>query len=288
MFIASLVACGFCLGIYGTALWRLTRREERGLILLCLAATLPMCWVMFFGVRRPLDGWLAEKLGKGELLFWIRSAYAPLTEEPAKLWPVLLLPWVRRALTRENAVRFALALGLGFALGEIFTVAHLLADKNPKIAALPWYQLGGFISERTMTGVIHPAMTSIALVAWRGRIGAVGGIALAMLTHFLANLPIGLAQRHWLGPPMVAQAIVSLWVLCCFVVAVLWLLWLAKGKATGMSLAALVHGTAVCPECGQEYQRGLLTGLNAGGTKRYERCPHCRKWHWTFKKGAIA
>ncbi|MFN8539856.1 MAG: hypothetical protein U0232_20545 [Thermomicrobiales bacterium] len=77
----------------------------------------------------------------------------PLTEEPAKLWP-LLIPAFARRITRENAVRCAVALGLGFGIGEIGFIAQLIyADGD--FNALPWYNFSGFINERFMVCLIH-------------------------------------------------------------------------------------------------------------------------------------
>lgn len=56
---------------------------------------------MYHKVRLPVDEWLSQSFGKGDLLFWIRTTYAPLTEEPAKIWP-LAIPILRRSLTRQN------------------------------------------------------------------------------------------------------------------------------------------------------------------------------------------
>jgi len=41
----------------------------------------------------------------------------------------------------------------------------------------------------------------------------------------------------------------------------------------------LFYSRRVCPECGSGYDAPLFA-LNFGRT-RYERCPHCRRWHWT-------
>src|SRR3954469_3803985 len=160
MLIAAIITIALGLAIFVPILRLLTAREERWLAALCLIATLPMSWAMYHGVRLPLDAWLKATLGEGNVLTWIRTPYAPLTEEPAKLWP-LLLPWVRRRITRENVGRYALALGLGFANGEIFNVFGLVVEKQPQVAAMPWYMLSGFIFERLMTCAIHPAMTSL-------------------------------------------------------------------------------------------------------------------------------
>jgi uncharacterized membrane protein YhfC len=235
---------------------------------------------MFHFVRLPFDHWIAARMAGSPLLFWIRSAYAPLTEEPAKLWP-LLLPAVRRHITAENVGRFALAFGLGFAIGEIVTVADLLLAHDPKLAQQPWWQWNGFIGERLMTCAIHPAMTSLALVGWRRWRSFPLGLALAMTAHWCSNFPIGMSHRGWLGPnPAVAQTIVALWLDACFVAAVIWLILLFAPRAG--SFQARLFGQAICPECGQRYGRAWL-GLNATGGRRYEPCPHCRKWHWTVK-----
>jgi hypothetical protein len=277
MWIALLISLALGLAIFGTILWRLTPRAEIWLVLSCLVATLPMCWLMFHGVRLPIDRWLTAMLGEGNLLSWIRTAYAPLTEEPAKLWP-LALPWVRQAITRDNVARFALALGLGFALGEMATVADLITARKPEIAAMPWYQLGGFIQERLMTCAIHSGMTAIVLVMWRRRSNFVLGLLLAMLAHYLANFPISMGHWGWLGQdPNVSLIVISLWVILCFFLALAGLAWLHFGRSRW---EVLLYGRALCPGCGQSYDR-TICGLNMGTSLRYERCPHCRKWHWT-------
>ncbi len=278
MLIATLVAMLVSLGVFGTWLWCATPVTERRWMSLCLMATLPTCWVMFHGVRMPLDGWLVTLLGDGEALGWLRTAYAPLTEEPAKLWP-LLLPRVRKSITRENIVQVALALGLGFALGEMVTVAGLIAERKPEIAALPWYQLGGFIQERFMTCAIHSGMTAIVLAAWRCGPGFRWGFASATLAHYCANFPIRMAHLGWLGADKnIAQLLVALWVVGCFTIALAWLIGLGGWNSR---LGVIFYGHAICPSCHQPYGRGLFTGFNFGMNLRYERCPLCRKWHWT-------
>jgi hypothetical protein len=280
MWTACFITIAAALAVTAALLCWLFPRAERARGALCFVMILPMSWAMFHLVRRPADEWLAPMLGKTEGFWWLRMAYAPLTEEPAKLWP-LLIPLVRRWITRENIGRYALALGLGFATGEIFTVAGLVLEKQPQLAGMPWYMLSGFIVERLMTCAIHPAMTSLALHGWRRGAGFGVGLLAAMAAHFAGNFPIGMAQRGWLGHnAVVAQIVLSLWVLGCFVAALAWLSWLLFGK---QSLGLLVYGRADCPECGQEYERPLLLAANLG-TRRYERCPHCRRWHWTIRK----
>lgn len=277
MLIASLVTAALGLVFFGGLLARVTPPEERWRTVFCVAATAPMCWVMFHLVRVPLDGWLKMALGEGELLRWIRTTYAPLTEEPAKLWP-LLLPWIRNAVTARSAARYALALGTGFALGEVFTVAGLVAQRQPQIAALPWYQLNPFIVERLMTFVIHSGMTAIVLAFGRRGPGFLPGLLLAMLAHWLVNIPLTFAQRGWFGPHKpVADALVSFWVTACSILSLFWLAVLDIGR---VGLGSLLHGCAICPGCDREYERRLVLALTFAET-RYEPCPHCGRWYWT-------
>ena len=159
-------------------------------------------------------------------------------------------------------------------------VAGLIAARQPTIAALPWYQLTGFINERLMTFAIHAGMTAIALVVWRQGAGFAAGLLLAMLAHWLSNFPITMAQRGWLGPnQQVAQTIVALWVAVCFLAALVLLGWLDIGR---VGLGTLLYGRALCPGCGYEFERRLVRGLTFGD-QRYEPCPNCQKWHWTTR-----
>lgn len=279
MITTVIITCALSASIFGATLWRITPANERRWVMLCVIAQLPMSWLMFHAVRLPLDAWLAKMLGEGQPLAWLRTAYAPLTEEPAKLWP-LLLPVIARLVTRASVGRFALALGLGFALGEILTVAGLISARQPAVAALPWWQLGGFITERFVTCATHGAMTSLALFVWRKHMGLIPGLLLAMSAHYVANFPITAGQRGWFGPnPQVVQTVLSLWVTVCFLCSIAWLTFLTVGFRR---LALFLYGYADCPECGKDYARPL-TGLNFG-RRRYEPCPHCGKWHWTNRK----
>ena len=277
MFIASLITATIAVALAIFTLLKITDTKDRRVVFFCFVCTLPMCWVMYHGIRIPFDDWLKSFCSDKEILFWIRMAYAPLTEEPAKLWP-LLIPAVRRSITKQNVACFAIALGVGFAVGEVFTVAGILKTKMPEISNLPWFALGGFISERLMTCFVHSAMTGAALLLITKGYGWLCGLGVAMPLHFFANFPIGMWKRGWLGNvEIVSQSLIYLWTLAFAIGGCIFLY-----RLTGFEKSpfATIFGDAICPSCNTRYQRSVK-GINFGLNLRYEPCPKCKKWHWT-------
>jgi hypothetical protein len=279
IYIAALITSVLALAAVGTILWQVTQRDDRGLITLLLVASLPLSMATFYGVRKPLDRLLVARLGKDSpALTAIRLGYAPLTEEPAKLLPLLLLlvPRFHGRLTQKSVISVAMALGLGFALGEIWLVAGFVAQ-DPKLGDLPFYMYGGFLAERLQTCFIHCGftVTAVAALARGWRWFPLGMIA-AMTLHFLGNFPIflmkqdtwGLGKETW-------GTIVGMWV-AAFAVGSLVLLGLIYfGPAAAKKLFT---AKVLCPDCGERYKQPIF-GLNMG-MKRYEQCPLCKKWHW--------
>ena len=283
MFIASLITATIACGVVLSLLCWLGKDGELRASYVGFACTLPMCWVMYHCVRLPLDHWLLAKLGEGDAIFWIRSAYAPLTEEPGKLWP-LLIPFIRRSVTQRSIALFAVALGGGFAVGEIFTVAGIIESKMPEVAKLPWYSLGGFMIERLTTCAIHSGVTASALLVIQKGYGVIAGLTLAMGLHYIVNLPIAMSKLGWLGSnASIAQLILFAWVTIC---AVTGFVILFRISGAERPLGSVVYGDAICPSCGSRYSRSLLKGLNFGFSLRFEPCPECNKWHWTRRARA--
>ena len=244
--------------------------------LLWLAAliVLPLQPLAFYYVRLPLDHWLAAHLGNtSAVYYWLRTCYAPLTEEPAKLFP-LLIPAIRRDIQPANFVRYALAIGLGFALGEMWFVADRVA-RVPQFAGLPFYQFGGYVGERLMTCVFHSAFVSLSL--WRLRRRFALGFAGAAAAHWLGNLPILLLSPKAAGfEKAIRMAFVEAWLVLYFFAAAALLAYFAFGR---VAPTKLFFGRRRCPACLEEFDPPIF-GLNFG-TTRYERCPHCRRWNWT-------
>jgi hypothetical protein len=257
----------------GVLIWR-APREERPLLLLCYVLQLPMSIGAFYLVRTPLQQYVFDPAFGGNAIYqWARGLLsAPLTEEPAKLWP-LLIPWIAARVTRDNAARVAVALGLGFGVGEIALIAIFVLG-SPQMAAAPWDQFFPFINERFLVCLIHGLFTSMALLGWkRWRIGFAGGLALAMLLHFLGNAPILLAGAHLLGDnPMVAALVLQFWVIGFWIAALVRLL-ILDPRIGGIPMPGK---PITCPKCGATHQRQLLA--LKFGWKRYERCPSCGRW----------
>src|SRR4029077_5818427 len=110
---------------------------------------LPLQPLAFYFVRVPLDHWLVGQLGSASAAYqWLTSFYAPLTEEPAKLVP-LLIPAIRNDIRAANFVRYALAIGVGFAIGEMWFIADRVAHA-PAFAGMPFYLFGGYLGERLL------------------------------------------------------------------------------------------------------------------------------------------
>jgi hypothetical protein len=210
--------------------------------------------------------------------------YAPLIEEPSKLW-LLLVPGFARRLTKENAPRVGMAIGLGFGIGEAWFVASAISSDRG-IADVPWYQfwtLQGYMVERFMTCIFHGAFTAAALRTIRQ--APVRSILFAMALHFLGNFPLALADRNFggLGESTWSVVVPTWMTLYFFAMIALLSRFLKSADPEGWRrLRRLMLGKAKCPECGLVYERPGF-GVNMGLRRRYERCPGCKKWHVTTK-----
>jgi hypothetical protein len=154
--------------VFGMAIHKLRLPVNERLVWLAALLALPLQPLAFYYVRVPLDHWLVFQMGSTTPGYaWLTSLYAPLTEEAAKLLP-LLLPAIFRDIRPPNFVRYALAIGVGFAIGEMWFVADRIA-RVPQYAGLPFYQFGGYAIERFMTCAFHSAFVSVSLWCLRGR-----------------------------------------------------------------------------------------------------------------------
>jgi hypothetical protein len=279
IYLTAVLTTVIAVAVFGTLIRRLRLPANERLLWMAALLVLPLQPLVFFYVRVPLDHWIVTHLHpSAETYRWLKTFYAPLTEEPAKLLP-LLIPAIYRDIRRENFVRYALAIGLGFAIGEMWFVADRIAHV-PAFAGLPFYQFGGYATERLMTCVFHSAFVSVAL--WRLRRRFVLGFAGAMALHWLGNFPLslmawnvgGLGKNAWM-------ILVQCWLLIYLAGAVALLGYFGFRRA---GLMTALYGRRKCPGCSSDYDPPLFA-INLGMT-RYERCPHCRRWHWTKAREA--
>lgn len=293
---ATLLA-SFVIG--GIIFWK-SSKEEKKLFIAAIVLQLPMCAVMYYFVREPYlrklwivissylnPGLDLESLKKTTSYFFMRAFEAPLAEDLAKLWP-LLIPWFRKQITRQNAVKTAMALGLGFGLGEMWFIAELLFRVSPDKLPLHWYQfylLGGYIGERLMVCFMHGAFVSVALCQLgRGTLRFILGILGMMALHFIGNFPLSLAQINWGGLGSSGWMIfINLWVVFYFLAMLVLLAFLALGNVR--RIGVFFFGQMKCPECEMIYDRPFF-GFNFA-VKRYERCPHCCHFHWVNENKAL-
>jgi hypothetical protein len=227
IYIVALIAAGIVLAVAAALLFVFAKPGRRWLYLVLFLLQLPMSAAAFHYVRVPLDGWVSAAIADRTTYTLVTLFYAPLTEEPAKLWP-LLLPFVWRRLGRENAVGVALALGVGFGAGEIAFLAEQFA-RTPALAALPWDQLLGFVYERVLVCIWHPGFVAVTVAAAARRPALIPAALLgAMALHYLGNFPIYLAARDVFGLGRETWQLAVLgWTLVYAVLMALLLAWLA-------------------------------------------------------------
>lgn len=274
IYIAAIITSALSLAVIGGLLLFRALREDRMFLGVLVVVMLPMNALAFYCVRTPIDAWLSTLFGKSiELYHFIRVLYAPLTEEPAKLWP-LLIPWFYRRIASKNVLQVAFAIGLGFGVGEAWTVAGLLS-KSPEVAKYPWYLLGGYMGERMMACVMHCAFTAAALHFIINRKSAFIGVMSAMALHFFGNFPIFLAQKNVFGVGTnIWKGILQIWVSAYFLLMGFILAYMAYGKKWAEKLS---KGKMKCPECESIYRRPIFK-VNLVH-KCYEKCHCCKHWH---------
>ncbi len=241
----------------------------------------------YYGIRLPiksrLDALLQMPTSPGAVpAVWqdvVQLLYAPLTEEPVKLvpWLILLGCGVNLWPTRRRIVPLAMSLGLGFAVGEIWLIAFFIAS-SPKFADVPWYQFGGYIGERLMTVFSHSLFALPTIwFSRRGLVWAVVGAVIGMALHFAGNAPIGMMHRNCFGWSTAVWSILcQIWLIVYVFVSLLLFAYLHFGLRV---LKQILRAEMVCPECGATYRQPLVKALNFGAW-RYEPCEACGKWHW--------
>jgi hypothetical protein len=91
IYIAAAITSALSLSVLGGLLMYRTPRNERIFVGLLVILMFPMSPLAYHFVRTPFDAWFSVTTGKeSEVYGFLKNFYAPLTEEPAKLWPLLI------------------------------------------------------------------------------------------------------------------------------------------------------------------------------------------------------
>ena len=292
LYIAAAVTSLIAICMFGALIRQLTAQEHRWKLLCLGCLGLFLSPLAYFLVRLPLISIIEPALlgvteenpngdASSVMRDGVRLLYAPLTEEPCKLlpWILLVMLGVLQKPTRELVVPLAITIGVTFAVGEFWMVAYLIATKpDPALAQLPWYAFGGYISERLMTCFSHTLFVLPTIWLYRrNRLLAAFGLAIGMTLHYLGNAPIVLMRQQAFGLSTATwSVIVQVWLLLFVMATLLALVSLHFGNEV---LAKIWQNKMICPECGATYRQPILMGLNMG-TWRYEPCGACHKWHW--------
>ena len=179
-----------------------------------------------------------------------------------------------RRINSSNLGRIAIAIGLGFGIGEAWNIAALISQL-PEFMKYPWYMLFGFISERMLVCIGHAAFVAVAAHFIIFRRAIFRGVVLGMLLHFFGNFPIYLAHKNTFGLGKdVWSVALQIWVAVYFLAMGALLARMAVGKKW---MANLFRGKMKCPECGSLYRRPIFRIQPF--YKSYEKCPSCKHWH---------
>jgi len=275
IYIAAVITTVVTAAVFGLLCWwRLTWRERLAMII-AVVAYIPIYWLAFYLYRMPLDYLVRQVVDvKSGLYLFITTFYAPITEEPAK-WLLFLVPAFLALTKGTKLVKFAMAIGLGFGIGEMWLIAYKITSV-PEFAGYPWYYFTGYMNERFIVCIVHSGF--VAFMLWFLRRSWVVGAVGAMVLHYFANFPIylkyigfgGLSADAW-------NVVLSLWITGYLIGMIVMLCYFGAG-ANIKELGRVFYGFARCPECGKVYVRPLFLAANLIN-RRYERCPHCKHFH---------
>jgi hypothetical protein len=175
-------------------------------LLLVLLMPLPLSAAINILVKRPLIlGLVGPDAGTIDLstlppwMLLVLLFVAPLTEEAAKIVPLLIPAISGLAGDERGRLRAGFGLGVGFGIGEAIYLAFRISA-DPRYVDTPWYAFTGYLSERLVACFLHGALTAIVVShlyrAWpRPLLGYVAAVAL----HAAANFGPLLYQAHILS-----------------------------------------------------------------------------------------
>ena len=220
IWIAAAIATALSVWIGRALLQAWIGRDHR--YYLALATSLFLSPMVNLGLKKPVLGYMLHRFHVSpkmpEWPWWfaiLALLLVGVSEEAIKLAP-LLVPSVRKSIPAlGSAIPMAFAIGLGFAIGEIWYVAYRVSIADPVSASLPFYMLGGFTTERVGTVVVHSFLAFVALRGLlRGWLRFLLGAVTAMLAHALMDATAMLFQMKLVTVEAAALVFLPLVFLC--------------------------------------------------------------------------
>lgn len=119
IYLAAVLTTAIAIALFGALIHRLRFTANERLLWLAALIALPLQPLAFYFVRVPLDNWLEGRLVHGSATYLsLISLHAPVTEEAAKLLP-LLVPAISARRTLP-ATLVQLLIGAGFLIFILF------------------------------------------------------------------------------------------------------------------------------------------------------------------------
>jgi uncharacterized membrane protein YhfC len=190
--------------------WKKSWIKGKGYLFLCILLSLPMSAIVNLTVKEPIFIYLLKIFNIGEeatkLPLWflfIVSIIGPLCEEAIKILPLIVIIKII-SMDILKIYLLGILLGIWFGIGEAFYLGYSFT------IAMPEYISGfknllmissGFGGERLLAILIHWFLT--ATVAYGIAIKKpIRYFSLAVVLHFLINVPACLYQNYGMPAPI--------------------------------------------------------------------------------------
>lgn len=201
--------------------WKYSRIKEKEYLLLYILLSLPLSAVVNIFIKAPIFSYLLIIFNiDNELTQWpiwfsfIITIIGPLLEEGIKLLPLLILIKLL-SMDKLRIYLLGILIGIGFGIGEAWYLGYSFSEGMPEyISGLK--NLGmlllGFGGERFLATLIHALLTG--MVAFGILIKEpIRYFFLAVLFHFLINIPACLYQLGWI-PQQIISGILTIIIFC--------------------------------------------------------------------------
>ncbi|MEW5706330.1 MAG: PrsW family glutamic-type intramembrane protease [Actinomycetota bacterium] len=195
IYIATFLLTALIVPILGNLYYHLADKDGRFIAIAIIM--LPFSPIINLVVKKPilnylLASWDLPKSPKGWPLWFglVSLLLVGITEELIKISP-LISGRIRALITsRRHSFVLACLLGFGFSIGETWYLAWSIYQNDPKTAALPFYLLGGFTSERSIAVFAHTVfLIPPVLGLLRSFRHFVLGIVASVYLHALFDIP---------------------------------------------------------------------------------------------------